>query len=105
MTKPHLTGANFSPLHHGMGTSSSGTVTGTTIAAGDAVRIAGSGNKKWKGSVTSSAGGNNWNATVKRTGSVTAASTKSAKGGKGAKGAKIKVIPFALETVTVTVTN
>jgi hypothetical protein len=100
MANPHLTGASFSQLHSGQGQSSSGTVTGTTIAVNDAVHIAGSGHKTWDGSVTSSAGGNVWNATVTRSGS--SASAKSAMSAMAGQGGPIA---DATETVSVTVTN
>jgi len=98
MARPDLNSASFPTLHSGMGQNSPGTVTGTNVKERDRVDILGSGNKKWRGEVTSRASGNTWNATVSRVSGSSAATEKASRLTTG-------LSTQASETVDVTVTN
>jgi hypothetical protein len=94
MAAPKLTIASFPKLHHGQGKKSKGTVTGTEVAAGFAIHlVSNKSNRTWNGTITSSAGGKKWHATVTHTPAMTAEEDPSGAGTRD------------VDTVTVTVTN
>jgi hypothetical protein len=100
MPRPRLDSAEFPRLYSGSGQDSFGTVTGQHFKEDDVVDIVGrgSGNKKWRGAVTTRVAGDKWNAKVNRVTITSAVGEKARAGG-------VIVSPDATETVDVTVTN